>query len=301
MTDGDAFSERVVAGFDGSESAGVAAAWAADEARLLGRGLTLVHALMPPVATGGLGVSLPPSLDLIDELDKQASEQLTSQAAAVGLPDALTRVAVGSPSAVMLEASETAYLIVVGSRGRGGFKGLLLGSVSAQVASHSQCPVAVIREAAPGDADTVVVGIDGSPGAEAALALAVDRASRRGWRIVAVHAWDVPAYDLLIVPNGPVPVPLSDVADEEVRLTAEVLAGFRDDYPDVDVEERLVRAPAVQAILDASDRAALIVVGTHGHGPAMGALLGSVSNGVLHKARRPVIVVPPHEPEKSAA
>jgi nucleotide-binding universal stress UspA family protein len=96
-------------------------------------------------------------------------------------------------------------------------------------------------------------------------------------------------------------VPLSDVADEEIRLAAEVLAGFRDDYPDVEVEERLVRAPAVQAIIEAAATAAMIVVGTHGHSPAMGALLGSVSNGVLHKSHLPVVVIPPHEPERSAA
>jgi nucleotide-binding universal stress UspA family protein len=118
-------------------------------------------------------------------------------------------------------------------------------------------------------------------------------ASRRGWSLLAVHAWDVPAYDLLVVPNGPVPVPLADVADDEIRLAAEALAGFRTDYPDVEVEERLVRSSAVQAILTASPDPALIVVGTHGHGPALGALLGSVSNGVLHKAHVPVVVVPP--------
>jgi nucleotide-binding universal stress UspA family protein len=118
---------------------------------------------------------------------------------------------------------------------------------------------------------------------------------------VAVHAWDVPAYDLLIVPNGPVPVPLADVADGEIRMTAEVLAGFRDDYPDVEVEEQLVRSPAVQALVKASANAALVVVGTHGHGPTMSALLGSVSNGVLHKSKVPVVVVPPVAPEPSAA
>ena len=112
---------------------------------------------------------------------------------------------------------------------------------------------------------------------------------------------DVLAYDLLIVPNGPVPIPLADVADDEVRLTAEVLAGFRTDYPDVEVEERLVRSPAVSALLSASDDPAMIVVGTHGHGPAMGALLGSVSNGVLHKAHLPVVVTPPVPDEPSAA
>ena len=301
MTDGDAFAERVVVGFDGSDAARVAAAWAADQATVLGRGLTLVHALMPPVTTGGLGVSLPPSLDLLDELQHQAQAQLDEHAATLACSDVRTAILVGAPSGVLLEASETAHLVVAGSRGRGGFRGLLLGSVSAQVAAHAPCPVAVIRAAAPSDATTVVVGIDGSPGAETALAFGFDQASRRGWNLVAVHAWDVPAYDLLIVPNGPVPIPLSDVADEEIRLTAEVLAGFRDDYPDVEVEERLVRAPAPQAIIEAAKGAAMIVVGTHGHGPAMGALLGSVSNAVLHKAHLPVVVIPPQEPERSAA
>lgn len=301
MTDGDPFAERVVVGFDGSDSARVATAWAADQATTLGRGLTLVHALMPPVTTGGLGVSLPPSLDLLDELQRQALTQLDEHAATLPCSDVQTAILVGSPSGVLLEASETAHLVVTGSRGRGGFRGLLLGSASAQVAAHAACPVAVIREGTPAGATDVVVGIDGSPGAEAALAFGFDQASRRGWRVIAIHAWDVPAYDLLIVPNGPVPVPLSDVADEEIRLTAEVLAGFRDDYPDVEVEERLVRAPAPQAILSAATTAAMIVVGTHGHGPTMGALLGSVSNAILHKAHLPVVVIPPQEPERSAA
>ena len=66
--------------------ASAAVAWAADQARLLGRGLTLVHALMPPVTTGGLGVSLPPSLDLLDELEKQARDQLAGEAAKLDAP-----------------------------------------------------------------------------------------------------------------------------------------------------------------------------------------------------------------------
>jgi nucleotide-binding universal stress UspA family protein len=161
--------------------------------------------------------------------------------------------------------------------------------------------VAVIRQPAPDGARSIVVGIDGSPAAEAALAFAFDEASHHGWSLVALHAWDVPAYDLLIVPNGPVPVPLTDVADDEIRLAAEVLAGFRDDYPDVDVQEQLVRGPAVQSLVAASAAAAVVVVGTHGHGPAMGALLGSVSNGLLHKSKVPVVVVPPVPTAPSAA
>jgi nucleotide-binding universal stress UspA family protein len=301
MTDEQAFTGQVVVGFDGSDSATRAAQWAADEARVRGRGLTLVHAIMPPVTTGGLGVGLPPSLDLIDQLETQALDELDTFAATLADVETRTHVGVGAASGVLLEASESADLVVVGSRGRGGFRGLLLGSVGAQVAAHAACPVAVIRQPAPAGARTVVVGIDGSPAAEAALAFAFDEASHHGWSLVAIHAWDVPAYDLLIVPNGPVPIPLSDVADDEIRLTAEVLAGFRDDYPDVDVVEQLVRSPAVPALLSAAADAAVIVIGTHGHGPAMGALLGSVSNGLLHKSTVPVVVVPPVDPGLSAA
>ncbi len=301
MTDVRTFEGRVVVGFDGSEPARRAAEWAAREARLRGRTLTLVHAILPPVTTGGLGVGLPPSLELIDELERQAGEQLVALAAELGNLDMRTQVSVGSPSGVLLEASESAELVVVGSRGRGGFAGLLLGSVGGQVAAHAECPVAVVREVPADDARDIVVGVDGSAGSRRALAFAFEHASFHGWGVIALHAWDVPAYDLLIVPNGPVPIPLADVADDEVRLAAEVLAGFRNDYPDVEVQERLVRAPAVTAILEAAKDAALIVVGTHGHSPALGALLGSVSNGVLHKARVPVIVVPPSDPRPSAA
>ena len=281
MTDAEAYRGRVVVGFDGSEIAQTAAQWAAADARARGRGLVLLHAILPPVTTGGLGVGLPPSLELIERLEQQARDELEATAATFEGLDVSARIAIGAPSAALLEASETADLVVVGSRGRGGFSGL-----------HLQA-VCIMHTLAASSARSVVVGIDGSAAAGGALAFAFDEASRHGWSLIALHAWDVPSYDLLIVPNGPVPVPLADVADDEVRLAAEALAGFREDYPDVDVEERLVRGPAVQSLLAAAKDAAMIVVGTHGHGPAMGALLGSVSNGLLHKAQVPVVVVPP--------
>ena len=175
MTDVQAYRGRVVVGFDGSDSSTKAALWAAEEARTRGRGLALVHAILPPVTTGGLGVGLPPSLDLIEQLERQAKSQLDTVASTFEGLDVTTHIAVGAPSAAMLEASETADLIVIGSRGRGGFTGLLLGSVGAQVAAHSACPVAVIRQTAAPGAVGIVVGIDGSPAAEAALAFALRR------------------------------------------------------------------------------------------------------------------------------
>lgn len=300
VNDGN-YRGRVVVGFDGSPSSSAAVTWAAAEAQVRGRGLTILHALLPTVTAGALGAGIGPGPDLIETLTTEAHKDMDAVAVALRPLDVRTVVTVGGPSGILLEASESAELIVVGSRGRGGFASLILGSVAAQVAAHSLCPVVTMRTAASSEATEVVVGIDASPGSAAAAAFAFDEASRHGWSVVAVHAWDVPSYDLLIVPDGPVPIPLSDVADDDVRLSAEVLAGLREEYPDVSVQERLVHGPPVGSILGASSNAAMVVVGTRGHGPAVGALIGSVSNGVLHKATVPVAVVPRPEPTPDAA
>lgn len=295
------WSERIVVGVDASDQARAAAVWAAHEAALRGLGLTLVHSVLPPTAASSFGPGLPVGIDVMDDLTARARAELDSIASTLPATDVQTHVEIGSPSGALLEASEQAEIVVMGSRGHGGFAGLLLGSVGAQVAAHAECPVVIVRGEVDAGASRVVVGIDGSPASESALAFAFDTASRHGWSLTAVHAWDVPAYDLLVVPNAPVPVPLSDVADDEIRLAAEALAGFETDYPDVEVEQRLVRGAPVGALLEAAQGAALIVVGTRGHGQMVGALLGSVSNGILHKAKIPVAVVPFSPPARSVA
>lgn len=138
----------------------------------------------------------------------------------------------------------------------------------------------------------MVVGIDGSPNSEAALGAAFEFASFHGLELTVVHAWDIPAYDLIEIPQGAVALPIAEVAEGEVRLSAEVLAGHKDQYPDVVVREHLVRASAAKALVDQSADAALLVVGTRGRGQFLSAVLGSVSNAVLHKVDIPVLVVP---------
>lgn len=301
MTEWVVWQDRVVVGVDGSDTSLVAVKWAANEARRRGCGLTLAASISPPVSAAGFGPAYPPALDLIGSMQAEAQSMLDEVSASISDVEVLTHVEVGSPSGVLIQASEHAALIVLGSRGRGGFKGLLLGSVGTQVASRTDCPTVILRSAPRSDAKQVVVGIDESPAAQAAVAFAFDFADRHSYEIVAVHAWDIPAYDLLVVPSVPAPVPLSDIAEDEIRLAAEVLAGFRTDFPSVRVQERLVRSSPVDALLNASTDAALIVVGTRGHGPTVGALLGSVSNGILHKAQVPVAVVPAIEPAPNAA
>lgn len=281
---------RIVVGVDASDSAHAAARWAADEAVTRGRGLTLTTAVLPPATIGGLGV--PPALDFLDSLRAEAIDQLSALARDLPGSDIDTVVEIASPGSLLVEASRSAHMVVVGSRGTGGFTGLLLGSVGSQVAAAADCPVVVWRGVPRPGATNVVVGIDGSPNSRAALGAAFEFASFHDLGLTVVHAWDVPAYDLIEIPQGAIALPISDIAEDEVRLAAEVLAGYRDQYPDVVISEHLVRGPAAKALVDQSANAALLVVGTRGRGQFLSAVLGSVSNAVLHKVDIPVLVVP---------
>lgn len=286
----DRWAGRIVAGIDASESAHDAARWAAQEAVTRGRGLTLTTAVLPPTTIGGLGI--PPAMDFLDALRAEAVEILTALTKDLPGDDIDVVVEIASPGGLLVEASQSAHMIVLGSRGTGGFAGLVLGSVGSQVAAAAACPVVVFRGHPRSGATNVVVGIDGSPNSEAALGAAFEFASFHGFGLTVVHAWDIPAYDLIEIPQGAVALPIAEVAEDEVRLAAEVLAGYRDNYPDVVVREHLVRGSAANALIDQSVDAALLVVGTRGRGQFLSAVLGSVSNTVLHKVDVPVLVVP---------
>lgn len=285
------WSNRVVVGFDGSETSLLTAKWAAGEAELRGLGLTLVNALIPPTSGGTFGPGMAVGLDTLEDIRKAAQTSLDEVAKTLPGPDIQSIVQIGSPTGVLLEASETAALIVVGSRGRGGFKELLLGSVSAQLVAHADCPVIVMRHEADATKDRIVVGVDGSPASTEAVKFAFATAALHKWKLVAVHAWDVPSFDLVIMPGTPVPTNFDSISDSEVRLAAEVLAGFEAEYPDVEVEQVVKRGNAVKSLLEASPSAAMIVVGTRGHGQVMSSVLGSVSHGILHKSKVPVAIV----------
>lgn len=284
----------VVVGYDGSEHASIAVDWAASEAASRGVGLTLVAATTIPLEGMRFGGSVL-SPDAIDDLLarlQSATEARAEQARSAhpGL-DVQVKVALGSPASVLVEASANAGLVVLGSRGMGGFRGLLVGSVGVQVASSAACPVVVMRKEPDPTASTIVVGVDGSELSLAALDFAFDMAERRGWSVRAVHAWEIPAYDVIAAPSGPPPFDVEEFQAAEQRAFAESLAGQRERHPDVVVEEVVARGQSVRALLEASDDAALIALGTRGRGEFLGALLGSVSQGVLHRAKVPVAVI----------
>ena len=284
---GSAAAGRILVGIDDTEPGSPSMAalrWAIDEARGTGAGLCLLHAVIPPVTASAFGPSMPAPLDLIDSLAATLPDDV----------DAVTSVALGGAAGTLLDAAHDARLVVLGSRGRGGFTGLLLGSTGDQVAGRSRCPAIIVRQEPPADGTRVVLGVDGSPTGERAMQFAFEIASRRGWSVVAVHAWEVPSYDLVSIPGAPVPVALHELGDDEMRLSSQALAGARADFPDVEVAERVVRGAAAPAILEAAGEpgTALIVVGSAGHGQLAGVVLGSTSRAVLHRAQVPVAVVP---------
>src|SRR5690242_9984758 len=156
-------TQPIVVGIDGSESALDAARWAAAEAARRNRRLRIVHAYRWPLPEYG---PVPFDVSMIDAVRAGADKVVREAAAAVIeiVPDSPPETAVvrGAPVSVLLEESARAELLVLGSRGLGGFAELLAGSVAVELAAHGRCPVVVVRGETPGDGP-VVVGVDGSP------------------------------------------------------------------------------------------------------------------------------------------
>lgn len=287
----------IVVGYDGSEHAKAAVEFAAAEAARRDAALRLVHAFTPPMGGAGLGYGTVMPADALETMRDGIAAHLNADVeglqARFPTVEIQTRVVVGNSAAALLDEAADATLLVVGSRGLGGFRGMLLGSTGIQVASHSPCPAVIVRQAADPGATKVVVGLDGSELSQAALTWAFDYASRHQLTLHAVHAWTLPSFDLLAAPAGPAPVDVDAIAEEERRSTAESLAGFASRYPDVTIEETVIKQSPAKALLEASKGAALVVVGTHGRGEFLSAVLGSVSQTLLRKANVPVVVVSP--------
>ncbi|PZG00363.1 universal stress protein [Micromonospora deserti] len=285
----------VVVGVDGSPPSLVAAEHAAQAATLRSRPLHLVHGYLHPL---GYGVPLNP-YDVGVPAPTEQAQKMVAQAAAEladrwpGLTVEARQVA-GGPGAALVEESRRAELVVVGSRGLGGFAGLLLGSVGAQVAAHAHCPVLVVRPAEqplPVEGP-VLVGVDGSESAELAVGYAADEATRRGTPVVLVHVR--PSDEERRVPDEVAETRAADQA-ESVELLATAGAAVRGSHPGLAVEERVLRAAKPeQALIEASGDASLVVVGTRGRGGFTGMLLGSVSQALVQHAHCPVLVAHPY-------
>ena len=288
----------VVVGIDGSDEAMRAAVYGAWEANRRRVTLRLVFAYQPmPMWSPGV---------LVADDDRWERNWVRAQLAAAhehvaaAYPDMTVETAMtsASPAGALVDESEHAGLVVVGTQATGGFVGHLTGSVAVQVAAHAHCPVIVVRPTSGAELDPVtfpdrpvIVGLDGSRESERAMDFAVEQAVARNAQLHAIYAWNV-----LEVHNiGPIVAEQFINADEEakaLRLLTEATEGWTDRYPDLHIVRRVIHSlePA-EALARARQDAGLIVVGSRGHGGFLGLRLGSTVDALIRHATAPVAVV----------
>jgi nucleotide-binding universal stress UspA family protein len=274
----------VVVGVDGSAPGTAALKWAATEAWLREVGLRVLVAYHWR-RLGAHG-------DARRAAQRRATEIIddaVAQARAI-TPDVHGGAVLGSAAPTLLTSARDAGLVVVGNRGRGGFAGLLLGSVSTQVAARASCPVAVVRGRANTAIGPVVVGVDESPSAQTTLGAAFEEAAlRRHAALLAVTTYTAPLAPWTGA-GPPLGYDVDQVGVDLRRNLVHQTAGWRERYPDVTVDHTVVLGGAAPVLIERSRRAQLVVVGDRGRVGFSGLLLGSVSRQLLHHAGCPVLI-----------
>lgn len=305
----------VLIGFDGSDHSTRALFYASRAAQRLGSPLTVVTAFTVPslaYADASLTPTVPAEaahLAAAQELLEEAREHLR------GFPGELDlRTAQGDAAGVMVEMSARAQLAVVGARGRGGFIGRLLGSVSSALPAHAHCPTIVVpgqyevgtdtgpARFAPRDEHTpVMVGVDGSSHNRRTLRHA----------LVSARTRSAPLHLLMVMSSledwggsSMVWLPDPELLERHRRELSEQLeadaAELRTEHPELTITCEVVLGEPVSALLERTATSQLTVLGTRGHGRVARTLLGSVSQAVLQHAAGPVMVVPPPGAEGGA-
>jgi nucleotide-binding universal stress UspA family protein len=285
----------VVIALDGSPHSAQTLRWGVTEATLRAAPVLLARVYREPRELVAWRWRPPLGEDL--GLDTEATQYLADLLEHVTVRNPYlsigTRVLAGPEVPELRRLSERAQLLVCGARGHAGRT--RIGAVSGRLAAHARCPVAVVREPHPGsrlDGARVVVGVDGSPSSLAAARSAADEAAMRAVPLAVVHARPRTAG-----PGGrgmpPLP-PLADRSGDENdpahAAARELTAALRAEHATLDVHLQLVDDDPVQALVDASSEAQLLVVGSRGLGAVCGLLLGSVSNEVVRAAATTVLI-----------
>ena len=272
---------EIIVGVDGSDGSRAALRWASRTAAARGARCRAIGAWQYPA--NAVTPAAPAKLPGPEEMDERTCDDLRTVVREVLGPDA-DRVEVeagrGPAASVLLAAAARAGtdMLVVGARGRGGFAGLLLGSVSQECVEHSPCPVVVLRGEPDVSDGPIVIGLDGSEGATRALDWAIDLAEATGAAIVAVHAPILGANNAMM-----------DAASQSLEQWCAPIGARA-----VPFEMRVEPGDARTALEQVADDtgASLLVVGTRGLGAVRGLLLGSVAGYVARYSTRPIAIVP---------
>lgn len=290
------YTGKIVVGTNGSAIARSAVDWAAERAVAKGRPLVvlLITPDMPSLSRGEIMSKVDRVDDLVDGMRRRAEDRLEAEHARLaekypGLP-VEAHMLVDDASFPLARATRTAELVVIGSRSHSApLSARALGGTSAAVAAHAHGPVVVVPEDAhlhPQGA--VVVGVDVSPEAEEAIRLAVEEAAERGVKLIAVHTWDPVPWITSVV--GGWSVDDSTLGTRLEEMVKDLVKTHAEAHPGLEVEIRVRPGHPAQVLLDHSDSASLIVLGSRGRGGFAGLLLGSTSREVMRNARCPVLI-----------
>jgi nucleotide-binding universal stress UspA family protein len=290
--DHGAMRKQLTVGIDGSETSLKAMDWAADEAERRSAAVKVVACVAPPTIYSPWYSGVPYDMDEITKETtttlQAAIERAQRRHPGVTYDDV---VLIGHPRAELAEAAAGSELLVVGTRGVSAFGAWLLGSVAHTVVRTSPCPVVLVPDYEPeaagrrGAIQQVVVGVDGSPASDVALAWAVEEADLRDGDLHIVHTWQylygselasVEAADLMRV--------------DAATVLDRALEFARERVPNEVVGE-LVEGPAMESIVAAAEQADLVVLGSRGRGGLRTTLFGSVAHSVVNHSPTPVVVV----------
>jgi nucleotide-binding universal stress UspA family protein len=287
-------STTVAVGYDRAMPGERALDVAAGEAALRGGSLIVItayHCLTPPgpgsLTTADSEATARKAAEEIAHLGAGRARQRHPQVPVEA------RAVAGYAGKVLAEASHEADLLVVGTRGTGGFQGMLLGSTSLRTLAEACCPVIVARGNALGAHHRIVAAVDIDENCDAVLDFAFDEASRRGAGLTVTHVWDEP---WIVAYGQQDPGIAEDVAhiqrERDDRLAA-LVRSFHERYPDTHPFHQIAIGSAAGLLVDASRRADLLVTGARRHGEGRhGMLIGPVSHNLLQHAECPVAVVP---------
>jgi nucleotide-binding universal stress UspA family protein len=282
----------IVVGTDGTDYAKAAVQWAAREAARRHAVLRVVHVFDWEWRSAQFDASSE-YIDVARQLAEAVTGAAIDQAVAVA-PDLKVEAdaLIGSTVVRLLEATRDAGLLVVGSRGRGGFASLLLGSVGQRVATHAPCPVVVVRGRGDVTEGPVAVGVDDSDGAATVLEAAFEAAAGRNTSLTVIRTF-LPPVPLWVAGVPPLDVATPEEDDAEHARVEALVAPFRDRFPQVPAEVVVSHHSAAAVLSGVSHTVQLVVVGSHGRGAIAGALLGSTGLQLLHHADCPVLIVRP--------
>ncbi|MFD9035217.1 universal stress protein [Streptomyces sp. NPDC059567] len=306
-------AKSVVVGVDGSEHSHRALEWALSAAHGLDAPLVVAHVRSDALQLGAARIaSLGETAEIPDSVIDGVRRWIEDQGTNVPVRyESLD----GSVMDALLSEARTARLLVIGSRGRGGFATLLLGSSSRALASHAPCPVVVVPHEARDaslesgtEAGRILLGLHPEETSDEVLDFAFHAARQRGVALEAVTAYRLPPSPVMLVgPPAPAlqmppPIPVDEtpeLVEETSRNQEKRLRPFTEQYPDVEVVPVVVPSDAAGRLVEGSRKAGLVVVGRHHRHRVQTLLMGSVAHAVLHHAHCPVAVVPPAPPTSS--